>query len=103
MTPNTDGTLTVLGERLTTRQVEELMHKLAQARSLMQPPVQAEVSADMPVLVQHDADFAISQTQTAERLVSLGLRNLGFGWIFFTFSRDRAKFIADQLLQRSRG
>ncbi|MDW5443190.1 hypothetical protein [Polaromonas sp. SM01] len=102
MTPNTDGTLTVLGAQLTTRQVEELMHQLAQARNLMQPPVQMEVTADMPVLVQHDADFAISQTQTPERHVSLGLRHLGFGWIFFTLSRERAKFIGESLLQRSR-
>lgn len=103
MTPNTDGTLTVLGQQLSTRQVEELMHQLAQARNQMQPPVQEEVTADMPVLVQHDADFAVAQTQTPERHVSFGLRHLGFGWIFFTFSRERAKFIGEALLQRAKG
>ena len=103
MTPNTDGTLTFLGQQLNTRQVEELMHQLAQARNQMQPPVQPEVTADMPVLVQHDADFGVAQTQTPERHVSLGLRHLGFGWIFFTFSRDRAQFIGNALLQKSKG
>ena len=103
MTPNTDGTLTVHGQQLTTRQVEELMHQLAQARNQMQPPVQTEITADTPVLVQHDADFGIAQTPAPDRYVSLGLRHLGFGWIFFTFSRDRAKFIGEALLQRSKG
>ncbi|MDP2818323.1 MAG: hypothetical protein Q8O29_08590 [Polaromonas sp.] len=103
MTPNTDGTLTVLGQQLSTRQVEELMHRLAQARNQMQPPVQEEVTTDMPVLVQNDADFAVAQTQTPERHVSFGLRHLGFGWIFFTFPRDRAKFIGEALLQRANG
>lgn len=102
MTPNTDGTLTVLGQQLNTRQVEDLLYQLAQARNQMQPPVQPEVTTDMPVLVQHDADFAVAQTQTPERHVSMGLRHLGFGWIFFTFSRDRAKFIGESLLQRSK-
>lgn len=101
MTPNADGTLTVHGQKLTTRQVEELLHGLAQARNLMQPPVQPEVTADMPVLVQHDADFAIAQTP--DRKVSFGLRHLGFGWVFFTFSPDRAGYIGDNLVKRSRG
>ena len=100
MTPNADGTLTVHGKQLSTRQVEELMHQLAQARNLMQPPVQAEVSADMPVLVQDDADFAIARAPSGK--VSLGLRHLGFGWVFFTLAPDRAKFIGDSLVQRSR-
>ena len=100
MTPNTDGTLTVLGERLTTRQVEELMYNLVQARNQMQPPVPLDVTTlDTPILVQHDADFAIAQT--AERHVSFGLRHLGYGWIFFTFSPDRAKFLGNSLLQHS--
>ena len=103
MKPNTDGSLTVLGQQLSTRQVEELMQQLAQARNQMQPPVQPEVNTDIPVMVQHDADFAVAQTQTVERHVSFGLRHLGFGWIFFTFSRDRAKFIGEALLARAKG
>jgi len=100
MTPNTDGTLTLLGQQLNTRQVEELIHQLAQARNQMQPPVQPEVTADMPVLVQHDADFAIAQTPN--RQVSLGLRHLGFGWVFFTFAPDRANYIGEALLRHSK-
>lgn len=79
------------------------MHQLAQARNQMQSPVRLEVTADMPVLVQHDSDFGIAQTHPPDRHVSLGLRHLGFGWIFFTFTRDRAKFIGEALLQRSKG
>jgi hypothetical protein len=102
MTPNADGTLTVLGKQLTTREVEQLIHDLAQARNLMQPPVQMDVAAlEGPVLAQHDADFAIAQT--ADRKVSFGLRNLGYGWVFFTFSPDRAAYIGNALLQRSQG
>lgn len=40
MTPNIDGTLTVLGQQPTTRKVETLMHELPQARNQMQPSVQ---------------------------------------------------------------
>jgi len=101
MTPNTDGTLTVLGQQLNTREVEALMHQLAQARNQMQPPVQPEVTADMPVLVQQDADFGIAQASNQH--VSLGLRHLGFGWVFFTFEPDRARYIGEALLKHSKG
>jgi hypothetical protein len=102
MNLNSDGTVTVFGNQLTTRQVERLIHDLALARNLMEPQVPVDLmESENNVVLQSDADVAVSLNLEGD--ITFAARHRGFGWIVCAFSRDRAAQIGAALFRRGTG
>jgi hypothetical protein len=101
MEPNADGTLTVFGNRLTTSEVDLLIHDLALARNRMAPQVPVDLlDATIEYVVQGNADITAGLTADA---VMIAMRHRGLGWVIGSFSVKRAMQVGETLIKLARG
>ena len=95
-----DATLSVGGEAMDARAVDQLIHDLAVARNAMQPQVPVELrDVATPIVEHHNPDIHLSAT--ADGTLFFGVRHCGLGWCVFTLSRDRAATVRDAIARRT--
>lgn len=102
VTPFDATSLTVGGQRLTTAQVDQLIHDLAMARNDLAPQVPIDMRRlGGNVVQQHDPDIQV--ILNAERDILMGIRHRGLGWFVFTLSPGHAARLRDYLAKRTGG
>lgn len=106
MTPklNENGRAVLAGVELDTKQVEKLLHDLAEVRNLMTPAVAGsigELDEDARIVFQEDPSIMVGRNE--DRRITLGLRHQGFGWCVFALSDSAAAHIRNALAKRLAG
>lgn len=95
-----DGLLRIRASKLGTQELDQLIHQLAEVRSMMEPevPQQQEQAVNaVTFTVQDDPEAYV--TRDADGRVSIGMRHAGFGWIAYAFTDHDAQSIWLQLGQ----
>lgn len=97
LVPNDDGSLTVLGKRLTTAQVDDLVHGLLQARSEMKPAVAMSLTPDHKLLHVDQPAFAVGKGLSH---IVLAVRHPGAGWLGLMLDERAAALMASSITKR---
>lgn len=98
---NADGTLSLPAMRLTTAEVEQLIHDLAQLRNHMTPEVPQDMRELTGAVIQHNPHVSIGNRDDGS--VVMGIRHRGLGWTIFTLDLRSAASIRDALVKRTNG
>ncbi|VWC78598.1 hypothetical protein BLA17378_03752 [Burkholderia aenigmatica] len=93
---NEDGTLSIPAGTLTTKEVEELLLQLAQARYQMEPAVEKNCPEDTWAATG-GVRIGLGHQLSEDGFVVLALRHPGFGWLTFEILQSDARTIASHI------
>lgn len=89
------------GTTLTTAEVDELLHALAEARAHMAPEISRSWSPEDTLGITNEP--AVKIGLTADGTLLMALRHDGFGWCCFEFSLKTAAVLRDFIAKRTTG
>ncbi len=102
MEPNSDRRTArvVVDKTLTARELEQLIHELADLRSQMQPPVPTTkagaIAVDAPMLVEPSGEFSATTTDSGG--LRFVMRNSGLGWLAFELDAHAKEQLGNLIL-----
>lgn len=100
--PIDSTSLSVAGQRLDARAVDQLIHDLALARNELLPEIPLDLrQVTVNVVQQADPEFQVATTP--EHTLLFSIRHRGLGWCVFTLQLDAAARLRDFIAKRTVG